>query len=118
MAAMSWAPTDLLVLPALGALALCYRLRPRRGWVDLLPLPTLLLVLVAAYWVWYFHRPQPAPTRRELAPGIVYVREARTEPRPVVIHRVEIDLTTPGLEFLVTPVQPTGNYDLPARKTS
>jgi Phosphodiester glycosidase len=119
MAAMSpLALTDLFVLPALIALALCYRLRRRRGWADLLPLPTLLLALFAGYWVWYFHRPRPAPERRELAPGITYVREPRGEPRPVVVHVVEIDLTTPGLEFTVTPVQPTGDYDLPARTTS
>lgn len=110
--------TDLFVLPAVVALYLCYRVRHRRGWADFLPLPTLALVLFAAYWVWYAHRPQPAPLREELAPGITYVRESRTEPRPVVLHRVEIDLTTPGLEFLVTPVQPTGKYDLPARTTS
>jgi len=115
---MSLALTDLLLLPALAALSLCYRLRRRRGWVDLLPLPTLVFVLVAAYAVWYVHRPQPAPAREGLAPGVVYVRESRTRPRPIIIHRVEIDLTTAGLEFLVTPVQPTGNYDLPARTTS
>lgn len=110
--------TDLFVLPALLALYLCYRLRRRRGWVDLLPLPALVFVAFAAYWVWYAHRPQPGPLRRELTPGISYVRESRTDPRPVVIHRVEIDLTTPGLEFLVTPVQRTGDYDFPARRTT
>jgi hypothetical protein len=110
--------TDLFVLPALGALYLCYRLRRRRGWIDLLPLPALLLVLFAGYWVWYFHRPQPVLERRELAPGVTYVRESRRTPRPVVVHVVEIDLDTAGLEFLVTPVRPTGNYDLPARTTS
>ena len=61
--------TDLLILPALAALYLCYRLRRRRGWVDLLPLPTLGLVLVAAYFAWYVHRPQPGPVREELAPA-------------------------------------------------
>jgi hypothetical protein len=115
---MSPAPTDLFVLPAVAALYLCYRVRRRRIAIDLLPLPTLLLVLFAGYWLWYVHRPQPEPTREELAPGVTYVREARNEPRPLVVHRVEIDLTTPGLEFLVTPVQPTGDFDLPARTTS
>jgi hypothetical protein len=118
MAAMSPALSDLTVLPAFAALYLCYRLRRRRGWVDVLPLPTLILLVVAAYAVWSIHRPQPGPARKELAPGVVYMRESRREPRPLVIHRVEIDLTTPGLEFLVTPAQPTGNFDLPARTTS
>jgi hypothetical protein len=112
------AVTDLFVLPALFAVWLCYRVRRRRVLADLLPLPTILLVLLAAYWVWYAHRPRPSPLTTELAPGVTYVREARTDPRPVVLHRVEIDLTTPGLEFVVTPVQPTGAYDLPARRTS
>jgi hypothetical protein len=115
---MSLALTDLFVLLALGALYVCYRLRRRRVVADLLPLPTLLLVLFAGYWVWYIHRPQPTPAREELAPGIIYVREARSEPRPLVIHRVEIDLSTSGLDFLVTPARPTGDFDLPARTTT
>jgi len=110
--------TDLFVLPAAVALYLCYRVRRRQGWADVLPLPTMALVLFAAYWVWYVHRPWPAPVWEELAPGITYVRETRSGPRPVVLHWVEFDLNTPGLEFLVTPRQPTGDYDLPARKTS
>lgn len=113
---MAW--TDLFVLPALLALALCVRFRRRRFLADLLPLPTVLVTLFAGYWVWYAHRPQPVPIQRTLGPGIVYFREARTAPRPVVLHRVEIDLNTPGLEFVVTPVQPTGNFDLQARRTS
>jgi hypothetical protein len=110
--------TDLYVLPAVLALYLCYRVRRRRGWADFLPLPTLVLCLFAAYWVWYAHRPWPAPVREELAPGITYSRETRSGTRPVVLHRVEFDLNTSGLEFLVTPPQPTGDYDLPARRTS
>src|SRR3954454_13387489 len=107
-------PTDLFVVPALLALYFCYRLRHRRGWVDVLPLPTILLFLFAGYWLWYYHRPQPSPERRELAPGVVYTRESRTSPRPIVVHVVEMDLTTPGLEFVVTPAEPTGGVGLPA----
>jgi Phosphodiester glycosidase len=110
--------TDLLVLPALAAVCLCYRLRRRRFWVDLLPLPSILLVLFATYWVWFYHRPRPGLRSIELAPGVIYSREPRNEPRPIIVHRVEIDLTTPGIEFVVTPLQPTGDYDLPARRTS
>jgi hypothetical protein len=96
----------------------CWRLRRRRGWVDLMPLPTILLLAYAGYWVWYAHRPQPADERRELAAGITYVRTSRPDPRPLVTHVVHIDLTAPGLEFVVTPSRPTGGYDLPARTTS
>ena len=110
--------TDLFVVPALVALYLCYRVRRRRGWADFLPLPTIFLILFATYWVWYAHRPQPSSTREQLEPGIVYVCESRSEPRHVVLHWIEFDLNTPGLEFVVTPPQPTGGFDLPARKTS
>lgn len=82
------------------------------------PLLTLLVVVFAGYWVWYYHRPQPSPLTRDLAPGVTYTRRSETDPRPAVWHIVEIDLTTPGLEFVVTPAEPTGGYDLPARTTS
>jgi hypothetical protein len=113
--------TDLLVIPALLALYACYRLRRRlfRSVPGVLaPIITLPLLAFAGYWLWYYHRPQPAPDRRNLGPGIVYVRQSRTSPRPTVQHVVEIDLTTAGLEFIVTPAAPTGGFDLPARTTS
>jgi Phosphodiester glycosidase len=110
--------TDLFALPALLALYFCYRWRRRRVVIDLLPLPALLLLVVAVYWLWYAHRPQPAALERELARGIHYRRESRTTPRPILLHRVEIELTTPGLEFFVTPRQPVGAFDMPARTTS
>jgi hypothetical protein len=110
--------TDLFVLPALVGVYLCFRFRRQRVAVDLLPLPTILLAAFAGYWLWYAHRPQPSTLDRELAPSIRYFRESRLVPRPMVLHRVEIDLTTPGLEFVVTPPEPTGGFDLPARTTS
>jgi hypothetical protein len=114
-------PTDLLLVPAALVLYFCYRLRRRlfRSALGVLvPLAAVPLVVVAGYWAWYYHRPQPGPEKRELAPGVTYARESRTMPRPIVLHVVEIDLTTPGVEVLITPVQPTGEFDLPARTTS
>src|SRR5262245_52882862 len=70
--------TDLFVLPALVAVWLCYRVRRLRVLVDILPLPTILIVGFAAYWVWFAHRPQPSSLTQELAPGVTYVRESRT----------------------------------------
>jgi len=58
---------------------------------------------LGAYLVW-FHlmRPQPRPTRQRLFAGVVYQRDVQASP-PLVQHLVRIDLTTPGLRFLVTP---------------
>lgn len=47
-----------------------------------------------------------------------YVRSLRTEPRPVVVHVVTVDLDTPGLGFFVTPGDPTRELPLRARTTS
>lgn len=42
-------------------------------------------------------------TRQPLFQGIVYSRQINDQPRPQVIHIVDIDLTTPGLIPFVTP---------------
>jgi hypothetical protein len=62
---------------------------------------------VGAY-LYYFHeprdpRPQPAPIAETLYPGVTYERRVMQSPRPVVLHIVTIDLTTPGLRFFTTP---------------
>ena len=59
-------------------------------------------------------------TREQVAPGIVYQREVRNEPRPIVVHVVRIDLTAPGLRFLATPADPVppADYEIRARRTS
>lgn len=113
--------TDALILPALLGVYLCFRWRRRLGRSILgvvTPVAALVVLFVAGYWGWYFHRPQPTEERSELLPGVVYHLEPRTSPRPVVLHWVEIDLTRPDLEFFVTPEEPTGDFQLPARTTS
>ncbi|MBE9070378.1 phosphodiester glycosidase family protein [Leptolyngbya cf. ectocarpi LEGE 11479] len=42
-------------------------------------------------------------TRQPLFQGIVYSRQVKAQPRPQVIHSIEIDLTAPGLRPFVTP---------------
>ncbi len=82
---------------------------------------TLLTVLVGfgLYMVWYTNRSQPTEiTRRPLFEGVTYTRDVRQEPRPRVIHVVEIDLTTAGLEFLVTPKDDIPDYTYSARTVS
>jgi len=75
-------------------------------------------VLFAAYLWWYYHRPLPSPESRELFPGIEYTREVLREPRPLVIHVVDVDLSTPGLKFVVTPGDDSKGREIRARKTS
>lgn len=48
-------------------------------------------------------KPQPEPLKVALFPGVTYVRDVRQVPRMLVIHVLSIDVTTPGLDFLVTP---------------
>jgi len=93
-----------------------WRLRRRKVLTALLLIPTLVLGVTAAVFIWYGHRPLPTPTSEQLFPGVEYIREVRSDPRPLALHVVTIDLTTPGLEFLVTPGTP--GEDLPARTVS
>jgi exopolysaccharide biosynthesis protein len=66
----------------------------------------LLLLPLAAYGKLYFLRPSRTAISQTLFPGIAYQRDARSSPRPVMIHTVIIDLQTPGLKVLVTPNLP------------
>lgn len=63
-------------------------------------------------------RIQPEPAARQLFPGAEYQRIVRSEPRPLVIHVVTIDLTTEGLRTLVTPGNPESERPLAAQTTS
>ncbi len=58
-------------------------------------------------FLWYGSRAIQRPPRTELTtqlfPGARYQRIIWTQPRPVVIHAVAIDLTQPGLQILSTP---------------
>jgi hypothetical protein len=76
------------------------------------------LLMLSGYVFWYSHRPIPAEVYKTLFQGVTYTREVRSQPRPLVIDVVSIDLTTPDLRFLVTPGQPTNGRQLPSRTTS
>lgn len=111
----------LTLIVGILALVLLWRVR-RRRWT--IPIFAAALLLSSAgfagssYLYWLNHRPIPPDTREMLFEGIEYVREVRTEPRPIIIHALKIDLDTPGLHFLVTPHTPTDGYPLAARTTS
>lgn len=65
----------------------------------------LLLPLVFyAYLCW--QRPPQTNQVRSLFSGIVYRREFRRSPRPMLIHTVAIDLSAPGVRVFVTPGNP------------
>ena len=110
--------TGALVATVILALLLValWRFRRRRVVAVVLTIPVLLSGVTAAVCFWYGHRPLPSPVYEQLFPGVEYVRQVRANPRALVIHIVTIDLTTPGLEFLVTPG--TSGEDLPARTVS
>ncbi|MCC7448755.1 MAG: phosphodiester glycosidase family protein [Anaerolineae bacterium] len=77
-----------------------------------------ILILTGGILFWYSHRPLPANVRQPLFEGIIYTREVRSNPRPLVIHIVTVDLTAPGIGFLVTPGKPTSGRQLAAQTTS
>lgn len=81
----------------------------------------LLAVVVLATAAFIAVRPDRPPRsdlKAVLFEGLSYQREARDTPRPLLIHVVEIDLTEPGVSFLVTPGKPWPGLDLPPRTTS
>lgn len=56
-------------------------------------------------------RPPPGEVGEALFEGVMYWRDVREQPRPLVIHVVKIDLNAPDLSFFVTP----GDPDAPIR---
>lgn len=92
---LTWTLT-LLLLPLL---ALAFHFSPA--------LKTLRIV----YGAWLFPdveygRPPRQNYSAQLFTGVEYSRQVRARPRPLVIHTIAVDLTAPGIEFLVTPVEP------------
>lgn len=100
---------------------LSWRVRRRLSWRSpwlAVPTAAILLSLVGGYGTWYHHRPVPPPEQRTLFHGVTYTREVRSEPRPLIIHVVTIDVTAPGVRLFVTPGDPSADRPLQARTTS
>jgi hypothetical protein len=85
------------------------------GGLVALAVPTLI---IGGFFCWRDHRPQPPSERIELFEGVTYLRDVRQQPRPLIIHVVQIDLTTPGLSFLVTPGDPVNGHEVRAQTVS
>jgi hypothetical protein len=86
--------------------------------IGLLIILAGVALFVGGFFFWRDHRPQPPNTRVELFDGITYLRAVRQQPRPLIIHVVQIDLDTPGLSFLVTPSDPVDGHEVRAQTTS
>ncbi|HEY61173.1 MAG TPA: phosphodiester glycosidase family protein [Anaerolineae bacterium] len=76
------------------------------------------LVGLVIGWFWLTNSPQPSPLEKTLFRGVIYERDIRTQPRPMVIHILTIDLKEQGIKFLVTPGDPEADLPLSARTTS
>jgi hypothetical protein len=63
----------------------------------------LLLIPILFYGFAQHSRPPRTNETRSLFPGIVYERQALSDPRPVMVHKVSIDLTVSGIRAFVTP---------------
>lgn len=77
-------------------------------------LGAIALSLGAYYTYKLSLRPERTEEIQALFQGVTYQRYVRETPRPLVFHVVTIDLTTPGIDFLVTPTIPTDGYPLSA----
>lgn len=66
----------------------------------------------------YADRPTAIDTRKTLFEGITYIRDVRSQPRPLVIHVGLVNLDTPGIGLLVTPPNPAAGRELRASTTS
>lgn len=81
----------------------------------ILPLVLLIALVPVAMRLM---RPPRTSAQVSMFQGVVYTRQARSTPRPLMIHVVEVDLAAPGVDFLITPGDDTSSLELPARTTS
>ena len=81
---------------------------------SMLGMGGVVVVLGLLYCGLLLRRPARTPETRSLFQGIQYDRFTRDSPRPLLFHIITIDLTTPDLEFLVTPqgIDPDGKETL------
>jgi Phosphodiester glycosidase len=84
---------------------------PRIVWIKVLLIFLLGLPIGLQSWS-YFQRPARQTLSLNLATGVNYQRVIMTQPRPNVVHVVQIDLTQPQLKLLVTPgiIAADGHY--------
>lgn len=78
------------------------------------------ILLIPGCWLFsiFILRPLPIEQQRQLYPGITYFRSVRTEPRRIIIHAIQVDLTSSDISFLVTPGDSKAEQPLRAQTTS
>jgi len=80
---------------------------------------SLLLSPVIFYGILCTLRPPRTVQEQQLFQGIAYKRDILSQPRPVTIHIVSIDLSAPGVKVLTTPGMPrSSGRETTARTTS
>lgn len=87
------------------------------GFAIVLASPFLLYLIGLA------RRPARTDLVRSLAPGVTYSRKALSNPRPIQMHIITMDLTQPGLKSTVTasdtnPANPNDELETTARTTT
>jgi hypothetical protein len=74
-----------------------------------LSLGGLVVMLGLGYSICLLRRPARTPMKSVLFEGVTYERQVFNEPQPRVFHIVTVDLTAPGIGFLVSPPRPSAN---------
>lgn len=109
------------VLLALGLGVLRrWRVRWWLRWTGglVLVVPALAGCIGGGYWTWFTHRGPPEPAHEVWFQGVEYSREVRESPRAMVAHVVRVDLEAPGIDFVVTPAEPSEAGDVRADTVS
>jgi hypothetical protein len=91
---------------------------PKRAKRILIVLVLLALAVSLPLVVVRLLRPPRMDRTIEMFRGVSYVRQARSTPRPLMVHIVEINLQAPGIGFLVTPGDSSKGMEVTARTTS
>lgn len=79
----------------------------------------LSMLLIGVWQVTYGRRPPRTTHHATLFEGVIYERRILSEPRPVILHIVMIDLTVEGIDFAITPPDlPNETLYMQARTTS
>jgi len=91
----------------------------KQAWLSYKPFWTVVCMgilsipLVIFGWL-VFQRPPQTVTEKQLFQGIYYRREYRSQPRPIMLHVVSVNLAAKGIKVLVTP----GNAHSPIWETN
>lgn len=90
----------------------------RKTLFRILLLSIILLFLIPSVII-RVQRPPSTPIQSQLFSGVTYQRQPINQPRTVMLHILEIDLTSPDVQFFVTPATDTSdNLAYPAQTTT